>query len=267
MPTVSEIQATIEAEVSTNIPSLTSTSKTAIWRLWCYIVAIAHYTLYKFWDSTKADFDALAAKRAAGTVAWLSDKIKQFQYGYVITVIDYNATYLDTTSAAALAARIVKYVAITESNGSVLAKVAKDNSGDLTPLISAELTSLTSYVNKIKFAGVSTTVISLNPDLLKALGTVYFDGQVLLTDITANVEAAINNYLKGIEFDGVFNKNKYIDAVQSVTGVKDFVPTTIEIRPDSGSFLSVVKDYYPSSGYYAIDGSFPLSSGLIYVAQ
>lgn len=44
---------------------------------------------------------------------------------------------------------------------------------------------------------------------------------IRLTDGSKPVLAAINDYLKGIEYGGKFNKTKLVDAIQRVEGVLD----------------------------------------------
>ena len=263
--TVEEIKAEILAAkaADSNLDGLTSTSKVAIWRLWINIFAMAIRRMQELWDVKKNELEVLTAAAVAGTALWYAERVKDWQYGHNVTVVDGKATYSIIDEAAQLAA----YVAVVDGLPLKI-KVAKDDSGDLVPLSTAEKTSLDSYIKDIKFAGTPHLTISTDADLVKTVATVYYDGELILADVKTAVETALQDHLKAIYFDGKFNKNRYRDAAEALTGiVLDIDITSIEIKPDGGSFVTVTREYTAESGYYKHDPANPLSSTLTYVAQ
>ncbi len=64
---------------------------------------------------------------------------------------------------------------------------------------------------------------------------------------------AINSYLKGIEFNGVFVKQRLIDAIQAVRGVTDVA--NIEIKSQYGSYDAqpIERLYKSYAGWLLLD--------------
>lgn len=247
------IIADMDAELATRIPSLTSTSLTAIWRLIRYVVALALYTHEQLWDIHVEELSAIAASGIAGIPQWYADMVLKFQYGHPIffNSTTYKYYYLDTTSPTAIASRVVKHVAAVEnSEGGLLIKVAGETSGSLSQLDPAYYTALVTYVSRIQFAGVNIAVINLPPDLIRFKAKVYYDGVLDLPSFKSNFETAFEKYLTDIYFNGSYNTNKHIDALQSLSGFKDILFETIEVSTTPGTWINVIRTHMPESGYY-----------------
>lgn len=228
--------ATIKAEMvaakeaDSTLSGLTSTSSTALWNLFFYVIAVSINILEQILDIFKSDLEVIASKNVPGTPAWLQSKVLAFQYSVsdpqVVQLVNFIPTYPEINTEL----QIIKACAIIEqTNRLVKIKVAK--SSPLTPLSSTELDSLKDYVHDIKFAGVLTDTISLNPDRLSVGAKVYFKGQYVEATVKTAVIAAIDAYLLAIPFDGVVRMTKLYDAIQTVTGVEDVVLTNVTLRP------------------------------------
>ena len=246
-------------EADTTLSGLTSSSKTAIWRLWLKVISYAQLLLEQLWDRKQLELEAAADAAIAGTDKWYATKVLEWQYGYSLVEVDGRLKYLTDDEDA----RLVKKVATTSVSGVLNIKVAK---GDpLEKLTAAELVSLDAYVRDIKFAGTKHVVISTDPDLVHAVATVYYDGKLDVTAFATTFEAAINAYLRDIFFNGYFNINRYRDAGEAVIGCKNFQISSVEIKPDSGSYTAVTLEYNPASGYFLVDPSYPMSTEFTYV--
>ena len=70
---------------------------------------------------------------------------------------------------------------------------------------------------------------------------------------------AINNYIKGLPFDGVFNLTAFVDAMQQATGVVDPVINSVEAKVGAGSYSPTGQNYTADAGYLEIDPTFPLT--------
>lgn len=251
---INDIIVDIDAQIASNIPALNSPSLVAVWRLIRYVVALAIYTHETLWDIHKLELEEIASATISGTARWYADMVLKWQYGFPMTFNPgtYKYYYNDTTSAGAIASRIVKHVAAIENSGGLVLKVAGDNSGVLSQLAPAEVIALETYIDRIKFAGARTSVISLPPDKIRFKADVYYDGVLALTDFKTQFEPAFEAYLRAIYFNGSYNTNEHIDALQNVAGFKDILFNNIEASFVIGTWLPVVRSYAPVSGYFTM---------------
>lgn len=232
---ITTIQDEIITQVQTDIPSLTSSSQTAIWRLWTYIVATAIFIHESLWDIFKADLTTLVNNARVGTAQWLQAKALEFQYStaepQILQVVDFAPQYAVVDESL----RIVKSSAVKQqSNRRVIVKVAKDDgSGGLTALNGTELSAFRSYIKAIQFAGTSVDVQSLEADRLLLDMEVFFDGQYVQTNVATNIKTALSNYLSALPFDGVVLRTTLIDIIQSVDGVVDVRLDVAQGRPQA----------------------------------
>jgi len=277
--TIAEIKAEMVAakEADSNLDGLTSTSATAVWNLIFFIFAASIAFFEGLFDTFKTDIEGRAKEIPTGTLPWYAATSLLFQYGYDLELIEGNVEY----SATDTDAQIVKLAAASENNGLITIKVAKvDGSGKAGPLDALEKTAFEAYWLNRRFAGSAVTIISQDPDLLKAYYTIKVSasvldpatGESLLSPGTFPVEDAISSFLQSFQeggnFDGSMQVMKLTDAIQEVPGVLNAVVTAVEARPDGGSFADVLatsdQTYNSVAGYMAVDGTFPLSSTLTY---
>lgn len=241
---------------------LDSGSKVAIWRLFTYLIAVAHYTHELLWDSFKLEVEAIVAAAPTGTLPWYQLQMLKFQYGDTLQFIDekYQYATIDITK------QVVKLCAVEDRpDGVVIIKVADLDSNSLpVPLSVAQKTALEGYVSKIRFAGTKFLVVSTPADLLKLLGTIYYDPIYPLATIESNVEAAIASYLNNLPFNGVFKINALIDAVQLVEGVVDFTTQSVESKYGVVPYAPILRTYVAQAGYLQVDPANPLTSTLTY---
>jgi hypothetical protein len=239
--TVTEIQDEIISNVNTDLPDLTSTSQTALWRLWTYIVAVAIAVHEQLWDAKEADLQAIADSAQVGTAQWLQAQALKFQYDaadpQVLTVVDFAPVYPIIDESL----QIVEVAAVNQqTNRRVIVKVAKDDGvGGLEPLVTDELTAFRSYIKAIQFAGTSISVVSSDADRLFIDMEVFFNGQYVQTDVSTNLKAAITTYLRNLDFDGVVNKTALIDVMQTVEGVEDIKLNILRGRTSSDTVGSI----------------------------
>lgn len=260
---IADIQADIVQRVQSDTtlsPLLTSTSVTAIWRLWTYVVAVAIWLHEQVWERYRADTLEAVAALKPHTLRWYRQKALDFQLG---RALEAGKDTYDNTGLSAEdieAERVVKYAAANEKDGQVIIKVAKDVGGEITPMLVGELLALLAYMVDIKDAGVLIQVRGVPSDRLKVKADVYYDATVLNAQggrldgsAATPVQDAIKSHLKTIPFDGRFIKAHLVDAMQAVEGV-----ITPELRlcqarrNDDPSFASVDAFYDPYSGFLRI---------------
>jgi hypothetical protein len=248
------------------LDGLDSSSATAIWRLWLYIVAVAINVHEGLFDAHKAEVTSIINAELPHTTRWYVWKAKAFQYG------DSLPTDSDTYATIDASLQIVTQAACTESAGRVRLKAAK-GTDTLAALSSAELAALTAYMQQVKDAGVRLTVTSGAADDLRIGLKVYYDP--LLLDATGArldgtsvtpVKDAIAAFLTQLPFNGLMVVNKLLDAVRAVEGVVNCSVITVAARYGDLSFAPVEDEYLPDAGYLINDGDY-FDANVIYTAH
>jgi hypothetical protein len=277
--TISQIKASMRATKAseTALTDLNSTSQTAIYNLWLSILATSQWIIETLWDRFKIELEIVIANAPVMTDKWLHERVLEFQYDsvtpQVVNIIDNVPQYdpIDTTKQI-----ITRASVRTLPNRIVSIKTAKSDPPE--QLSAAELSSLSGYVSDLTPAGVYYQALSFDPDLIFISSTIYYNGQYASV-ISANVIAAIENYLANIPFDGYVRVSALEDAIQAVTGVRDVVFHTVSLRTATQSF-GVDNSYlvasnatffnkYPLFAGYVISetGSNDLASNLTFTAE
>lgn len=255
-------------ESDSNLDALNSTSKTAIWRLWLYIVAYATNVLESLFDKHYTEVTSIITELKPHTMRWYRQKALAFQYGFDLisdTDIFDNGT---ATEEQITASKIIKYAAITEATTEsrlVLKIATEDNAGKLAPITSGQESAFIPYIEEIKDAGVAITVINYLPDILKLNLRIYYDPLVLTSTgvsiLTGKkpVEDALNEFMKELPFNGELVLNSLIDKLQKTEGVK--IPHLVQAASkwidtaldDYGNFENISVKKIPVSGYFEIE--------------
>lgn len=275
---ISTIEQAILADKEAKAPlaGLTSTSQTSVWRALISIFSTATNLHEQSFEEYAREIEDRALEIPAGTLYWYASESKKFQYGDSLSLVEGAVTY----SVIDESKQIVDFSAASYESGYVVIKVAKsDGEGLATPLGVAELDALISYWNQKKFAQAAVVVVSVNGDeaiinyrigvnnLLINPAT----GQRTAGDGVYPVEDAITSYMQG--FQGEFFNSKLsilglTDAIQSVNGVLNAVPVSVQIRPYNGVLNEVLdninQEYNTFAGWSRIDPLNPLRNTLTY---
>lgn len=248
-----EIIAEKESGQYPELDELNSTSKVSVYRLMIWIFAFFSKTIRELFESFKIYIENVFAENQHGTLLWWIEQIRAFQYGDMLEftngVFKYPA--IDETK------QIVKRVALETLNFVLIFKVAtEDGNGDLIPLDTAQKTALQSYINKVKFPGTYTQVISENADDLKINLRVYYNAEITTAELDVLIADAVNEYLKNIVFNGNFNITELTDKLQTVTGVVNPVVKSAygKAHSQAAADYLLIDDYYKAaSGYFTVD--------------
>lgn len=275
--TIAEIKADMVTakEADSTLSGLTSTSSMSVWGAILYICAVGIKVIEDLFDVLKSDVESRREEIPVGVLKWYASESLVYQYGDSLVFENGRLDYTEIDENK----YVVDLAAADIENGVILIKVAKITSGIAEPLSASELTGFIQYWVEKRFAGESITVISQNPDLLKASYRITYNpellsssGESLLNPGTYPVEAAISAFLQTFQednFNGKMQVMKLTDAIQDVDGVKNTVATSIEAKPDGGTYSDVLaiddQTYTTRAGYMQIDPAFPLSSTLTYV--
>ncbi|WP_312310936.1 nucleotidyltransferase [Empedobacter brevis] len=278
--TISEIQESIFKTKASleDLNGLTSTSKTALWRLWVYIMAFCIYTLERLFDTHSIAVTKVLSEQKAHTPAWYRKQALDFQFGFTF---DENIGIFDNENATTEqieASRIIKYCAVNESDdeSTLIVKIAGETDGVLNPITTEHITAFTAYMKRVRDGGVKVNVINYPADYLKLSLKIEYDPLVLdangMNQRTGAfpVNNALNEFLKELPFNGELILAKLVDKLQLIEGVR--IPTINAawskwIDKDQ---LDVYVEYseiqikrIPESGYFKLD----LDTTIDYVAQ
>jgi len=189
--TIEEIQTQIIEikEAQTELKVLNSTSKTSIWRMFIYIVAVTIHKLEKLWNDFKIEINTQISEGKIHSKDWYRQKALDFQYGF--PVIEGTDKFDNTgkTEEEIEASKIIKQAACIKlmsgsGQGILRVKVAKasNNSANsqLAKLSDEELSALNNYYQKYAVdAGTQLKVTSSKPDDLLLELDIYYNPLVL----------------------------------------------------------------------------------------
>lgn len=267
--TIEQIQTSLLTEKAsvTELAGLSSTSKTAIWRLWVYIISFAIYAFEVILDKHYSDVTQKLTEEKAHTARWYRSKALAFQYGFDLKQDSDEFNNTDATDEQIETSKIVKYSAVVEaSNDSrLIVKIAGENNGELSQLDTQEVTSFRQYMSEIRDAGVKLTVINYEADKLFLDLQINYDPLVLSSTgqhlINANypVVDAIKAYMKELPFNGELVLAHLVDKLQTVEGV--LIPTIMsastswidENTNSYGSPVGIAVKTIPVSGYFKVE--------------
>lgn len=268
--TLSTFQPNIDSS-QTLLSDLTTSSKVAAWRLIFFVCAVGIYTIEQLFDVHKAWVEARALTIMTGNLYWYEQRALEFQLGDPLVFDNGVFNY----SPIVVANRVVNLASATESGQIIILKTAKyDLSMNIIPLSPTELSALVLYMRKRRIAGCALNVVSRTADDLRIYYKIYYDPLViapdgsLLTNPTAfPIEEAINEYCKGLLFDGLFSTTQLTDQLQNVTGCVNPVFQNADAKSGFGSYSPIIDYFNPNAGYFKIDPAYALNTTITYIAH
>ena len=222
------------------------------------IVAAAIYTLEAIFDAFRREIDTKIADSVVASIPWYHKICLEYQHGDNLVLNEATSEYvyelIDDSK------KLVKFAACRDRGGGVYILVAKEGADGYPEALSNDvLTAFREYINRRKPAGVITDVYSYNPDDITLSIRVQYnpillnsDGSLITDPSVFPVEDAVNNYLASILYGGTFNRNKLIDAVQSVEGVQDLILGEVFAKASDAQSYNVVE----GNNYTSVGGSF-----------
>lgn len=247
------------------LESLNSTSKTAIWRLWVYIIAVAIWSLEKLFDLHRADIDQRLAELKPGTAKWYHSKALAFQYGFDLLPDSDKFNNIGHSQEQIENSKVIKYCAVTDAptESRIVIKIATEQNEELTPVTAHQQEAFSRYINEIKYAGVYVTILNNAPDILKLSIRIVRNPLILdesgrnVTSGKHTVKEVIKDYLKKLPFNGELSLQALTDVIQQVEGVKDVSIDNAQTKWIEGSiwgdFQEINIRQIPQSGYFVVN--------------
>ena len=239
MKTLQEVQQEIftEKDARPELSGLNTTSKTAEWLSWVNLFATIQWLFLNLFEAFKTEITDKVASRRLGTAAWYVNLAKDFQLG---DALPENGIYTLIDESK----RIITRAAFRENSGVLTLKVAKGTALAPVALSAPELVQFKAYISKMKFAGTSTNIISLNADILTITADIYYDSIYDVAQTKTLVAAAVVAYLESLSFDALFIRNELIEQIRNVRGVNDCAISTL-----TGNGTRIERGYDSLAGY------------------
>ncbi len=255
--TIQEIYAAmvVDKDSRPELAGLTSTSRVSIWSNVFWIIAAIAWTVEVAFDLDKKEVADTLANLTQGKAKWYRQLAFDFRLGQNL---DANGHYDDTglTDTQIDAMKIIKYASVTEIDGKLRMKVAKQAANKPVQLISSELLAFADYIEKKKYAGVRVIKDSLPPDNLKLELDIFFNPLVLRSDGTrvdgtaaTPVEDGVNAYLNQLPFNGEYANTRLVDFLQKLDGVELPVVRVSQSKFGLFPFTGIDERYIPDAGY------------------
>ena len=248
------------------LDDLTSTSDTALWKLFLYIPAMAISVMEQLGDLLKVELEYIRETTPSQTRAWWVERMLnfyQFNTDPDKGVLNIDSDFIPFYITPDDPSKIIKFCSVTQTANSrqVNIKVTKADSVTGLPeqLNTSEVNSVEEFVNKMKGAGLLTNVVSLPADEAFVLANIFFDGGYVKADVEADCIVAIEDYFKELSinnFTGDVSKTQIINALEKVEGVLDIDSTNFQLsaRPNGQATYDDVAVFYSTvSGYIFLD--------------
>lgn len=229
-------------------------------------VAFSIFLFEQVLDNHKAEVNDAISNQKTGTARWYRTKALSFQWGFDLLPESDLFDNGTATSPQIETSKIIKQVAVSEADDEsrLIIKIAGEAGGFLQPITDPQKVSFDAYMQRIKFAGTAITVINFLPDRLFLNLTIFVNPLVI--DEQGNnivsggkpVEAALQEFVKELPFNGELVVAKLVDKLQAVDGVE--IP---HVNLVQSSWIDAATNNYgveqpisirkvPESGYFTI---------------
>lgn len=245
-----------------DLADLNSTSKTAIYRLFTFIVAFAIWTLEKLFDTHSTQIDSALNEQKAGRPNDYKNAALNFQYGFPLLPDSADFDNTGYTPEEIEASRIIKYCSVKESSQSarLIIKTAGEVGGELQELSLEQESAFTAYMEDwFKWAGVKLSIVNYPADELKITMQVFRNPLVIdetgqsILDGDRPVELRIKQYLKELGFNGELIINDLIERLRELPGVDNVDILTMNSKAyNEYDFTSISVSKIPEAGYFKI---------------
>lgn len=247
------------------LKGLNSVSKVSLYRLYIYIVSYAIWVFEAILDKHTQDVNTLLANLHPHTVRWYQQKALAFEFGFDLLPDSDQFNNQGFDDQQIEQSKIIQYASVVETDKRVVLKIATRQNGKLTPISEQQYTSFSWYMNQIKDAGVSITVVNYQPDILRLDLTIIYDPLVLdssgMNLIQGNypVQEALDNFLKNMPFNGELVLDYLscaLNQVQGVTIAHINSAYSAWLNPETngyGEFVKIDIKKIPEAGYFQME--------------
>jgi len=220
---------------------LNSNSQVSIWNLWLWITAVGQNLFEQLCDLFTSDIETLIYNAPVFTPQWIVQMCKNYQYSATtpqVLQLNASATYPYLTIGYPVVnsslCPITQAAVTSNTNHELIIKVTSATgpldgiavpSGIPGPIYNG----LVSYLNQILTPDTQYQIYNENADVIFISAAIYYNASYSGV-IRANVQAAINNYLASIPFNGNIYVSGLEEAILGVAGVSDIILNDVYLR-------------------------------------
>lgn len=230
---------------------LNSPSKTAIWRLWVEVFAFVLHVFEKLFDVFKDEITSMIESKQIATPQWYREKVMEFEPNKEVVIHDYKAGYANPQ----VENRIISRCAIEEIEDikgvKLKIKVLKNDPPE--PLDAAELSQLSAYIERVKFAGTRTEIVSLAPDVLFLHTRVYSNKLYDALYVKEKVQSSIKAFIDSLPFNAELKLNFLVSELIKLGEVEDLEFVQVLVTPAGSAAVPVSLSCKPLSGAFVYD--------------
>lgn len=245
--TIKEIynEAIQERNKRLELSEFSNDSKLSIMNGIAWFTSAMIYTFESIIDVFAMDITDTINNRINGTPTYYANALLKYQAGDELIVREDGLAWGYATPDETK--RTITQVSYSEStsdqnlDNKLILKIATGKKGNLSAVSPEDLVPINKYINLIKFAGTRIEVVSRKGDILVPRVTVYYDGAVLESEMYDTIEAKLNEYVMGIEFDAAIFVSKIWETIRQVEHVTD-VYIDPKAIPEQGIFLACYDD-------------------------
>jgi len=227
-----QLEMVTAKEADPTLKELNSSSQTAIWNLWTFIVAGALHIHETLFDKFKAEVEEVLDSRVPGTASWYAERLRDFQRD---TELPEGSTVYAPDEIKE-EKRFISRVSYFEVDGTLFLKATKNDVDDpnvLAALTLEEQANASAYIESIKYAGTKVNIDSKAADTLFIQANIFYDKLYTAETVRTKVANAIRNYLEELDFTGYVYVNDVTDAIQTVKEVRDVKIKEMSISSDT----------------------------------
>lgn len=224
---INEIQKKLEEEVQKNLPQLgSSTSATAEWRLWTFVMASLCHVSERLMDQFRGDINRIVDEKRLGSASWYVHIAKEFQLSDELSVSEEGILKYPSINKEKC---IIAHASFKEEGEEkdkklLFLRVAKagKEAGTFAPLDKMEEAMFKAYLEKVKLAGTEIQVVSIDSDRLQVDLLVYHDHLFEEDKVREKLIQAIKDYCAyGLGETGVLVRNDLLEKMRHSQGVQD----------------------------------------------
>lgn len=218
-----------------------------------YVIATAIFVVESLFDVLQTNVDSALQARLTHNRQWYVNLSKSFQYGDAINESTGSYDTIDETK------QIIAHASVTETEGVLFIKLAKENDGELAALTDLEKNVFENYMREVKDAGVRINIVTGPGDDLILVLNIFYDplvvdanGKLLVDSGQEPAKDAILVFIKNLPFNGEFIPASLTDALQVTKGVKIPVILSCQTKYGTNDYVEVDGKVVPEYGYLKI---------------
>lgn len=221
-----------------------------------YVWAVGAWAIEQLVDLHKQEISARLDRQVAHGPKWYRQKVLEFMADRQLLADTDRYDTTSMTESEIAAARVVKFAAAVENldSGELIIKVAGNNKGKRGKLSADHELQLKAYLSEIKDAGVRLSLVNMQAEKFDCEVQVFYNAMLSPETVGNDCQAAIQDYIENLPFNGEYTNMALIDRLQQVNGVKIAELISSQVWPmnsENSRPVAIAARLTPTAGYLA----------------